>query len=54
MTETDQTGVRIDGTEPAVHDHAWRRVSSDEDSPGRLGVYRCDLCATAWSMWSTG
>jgi hypothetical protein len=42
----------VEGADPvsAAHDHAWRRVSSDANSPGRLGIYRCDLCSTAWSM----
>jgi hypothetical protein len=50
MAETGKTTVEIDGSGLVVHDHAWRRVSGVENSPGRLGVYRCDLCSAAWSM----
>lgn len=50
MSETVDTVMEGTDAVPPVHDHAWRRVSPDEDTPGRLGSYRCDLCATAWSM----
>lgn len=53
MTETGETAVGTDGSDTAFHDHAWRRVSSDQGSPGRLGVYRCDLCSAGWSMQLT-
>lgn len=50
MSETVQSGVETAGSVPPAHDHAWRRVSSDQDSPGRLGHYRCDVCSAAWSL----
>lgn len=38
-------------TEPAPHDHAWRRVRMDhDDDPLRIGEYRCDLCEMTWSL----
>ena len=50
MSETVQSDVETAGSGPPAHDHAWRRVSPNEDSPGRLGHYRCDVCSTAWSL----
>ena len=50
MSDTVQSDVGTADSEPPVHDHAWRRVSSAQDSPGRLGHYRCDVCSTAWSL----
>ena len=50
MSETIEGDVETAGPVPPVHDHAWRRVAPDEDSPGRLGHYRCDVCSTAWSL----
>lgn len=50
MSEQFDGVVETVETEPAVHDHAWRRVSSSQASPGRLGTYRCDLCFVSWSM----
>lgn len=49
---TAQDAVRTSvGSEPAPHDHAWRRVRVVEhDDPMRLGEYRCDLCEKTWSL----
>jgi hypothetical protein len=49
MSERVQSDVETADAPPA-HDHAWRRVSSDENTPGRLGHYRCDVCSAAWSL----
>ncbi len=39
------------GTEPAPHDHAWRRVRVERTEEAlMLGEYRCDLCAKTWAM----
>ena len=50
MSETVESDMEATGSALPAHDHAWRRVSSDQDSPGRLGHYRCDVCSTAWSL----
>jgi hypothetical protein len=50
MTETGDAVTEIDGSVAPEHDHAWRRVSDDQHSPGRLGIYRCDICSSTWSL----
>jgi len=50
MSEQAEMDLETAGTVPPVHDHAWRRLSPDENTPGRLGLYRCDVCSTAWSL----
>ena len=45
MSETVQSDVDTVGAVPPTHDHAWRRVSSDEDSPGTARDTTAATCA---------